>query len=257
MKVARFLDDNSKGKTGILENGKIREISGDVYSKYRENGKVYDINSVKILPPCEPTKIIAVGLNYRDHADEMKRQLPQEPMLFMKPSTAIISHKEDIVYPEHMSKRVDYEGELAVIIGKKAQMIEESDAENHIFGYTCINDVTARDLQAKDIQFTRGKGFDTFAPIGPCIETDLNHANLNIKTILNGKIRQNSNTGNLIFKVSKLVSFISKVMTLLPGDIIATGTPGGIGSIVPGDKIQVDIEGIGTLANFVVRPNRN
>ena len=256
MKVARFLNADNEEKTGILRDGEVTEIGGDIYSEYHETGIKYDINTLNICPPCRPTKIIAVGLNYSGHAEEMKKRLPEEPMLFLKPNTAVIAHKEEIVYPSHMSKRVDYEGELAVVIGKKAYMVEEKDSENYIFGYTCINDVTARDLQAKDIQFTRGKGFNTFAPIGPFIETDIDPANLKIQTRLNGKVRQMSNTGNLIFNTNKLVSFISKVMTLLPGDIIATGTPGGVGSMFPGDKVQVEISGIGTLTNFV-RSNLN
>ncbi len=251
MKTARFLNENGEERTGILDDTTIREISGDIYSEYRENGKVHKLDEVKILPPCRPTKIIAVGLNYEDHAKEMKRALPKEPMLFLKPNTTVISHKEDIIYPSHMSQRVDYEGELAVVIGREAHMVEEKDTKNHIYGYTCINDVTARDLQAKDVQFTRGKGFNTFAPIGPCIETDVDPGDLEIQTTLNGEIRQSSNTSNLIFNVGQLVSFISKVMTLLPGDIIATGTPSGIGPMSPGDQVQVKISGIGTLTNFV------
>ena len=251
MKIARFLNTDNEEKTGILTDGDIIEIDGDIYSAYTENGKKHDINNLKILPPCTPTKIIAVGLNYRDHAEEMKKQLPQEPMLFLKPNTAVIADNEEIVYPSHMSERVDYEGELAVVIGKVAHMVEEADSENYIFGYTCINDVTARDLQARDIQFTRGKGFNTFAPVGPYIDTGIDPSNLDIQTRLNGEVRQNSNTSNLIFNTRKLVSFISKVMTLFPGDIIATGTPGGIGSMQPGDKVEVEISGIGILTNTV------
>ena len=251
MKIARFLNTDNEEKTGILTDGDILEIDGDIYSAYTKNGKKHDINKLKILPPCTPTKIIAVGLNYRDHAEEMKKQLPQEPMLFLKPNTAVIADNEEIVYPSHMSERVDYEGELAVVIGKVAHMVEEADSENYIFGYTCINDVTARDLQARDIQFTRGKGFNTFAPVGPYIDTGIDPSNLDIQTRLNGEVRQNSNTSNLIFNTRKLVSFISKVMTLFPGDIIATGTPGGIGSMQPGDKVEVEISGIGILTNTV------
>ena len=169
----------------------------------------------------------------------------------MKPNTAVIAHNEEIVYPSHMSERVDYEGELAVIIGREAHMVEEEDAGKYIFGYTCINDITARDLQKIDIQFTRGKGFDTFAPFGPFIETEISPDNLKIKTLLNNEVKQDSTTSNLIFKVNTLVSFISKVMTLLPGDVIATGTPAGIGPIDPGDTLEVQIEGIGSLLNTV------
>ena len=247
MKIARFLNNENEEKTGIITDGDITEISGDIYTDYSETDKIYVFDTLKILPPCRPTQIIAVGLNYRDHAEEMKKQLPEEPMLFLKPNTTVIAHGEDIVYPAHMSKRVDYEGELAVIIGKEAHLVEEKDAGNYIFGYTCINDVTARDLQAKDIQFTRGKGFNTFAPIGPYIVNDLDPSSLSIQTRLNGEVRQDSNTGNLIFNVYKLVSFISMVMTLFPGDIIATGTPGGIGQMQPGDKVEVEISGLGNI----------
>ena len=251
MKFIRFSSGNNN-KSGILKNeSDVIEITGDMYGEYEETGNTYNLNEIKILPPSDPSKIICVGLNYRDHAEEMKRELPEAPMLFMKPNTAVLAHNEEIIYPSHMSERVDYEGELAVIIGRKAHMVEEQDAEKYIFGYTCINDMTARDLQKIDIQFTRGKGFDTFAPFGPFIETDISPDNLAIKTLLNGEVKQDSTTSNLIFNVNTLVSFISKVMTLLPGDVIATGTPAGIGPVRPGDRLEVRIEGIGTLVNDV------
>ncbi|HXG31703.1 MAG TPA: fumarylacetoacetate hydrolase family protein, partial [Thermodesulfobacteriota bacterium] len=170
---------------------------------------------------------------------------------FMKPSTSVIGHEERIVYPRHMSSRVDYEGELAVVIGKRAKWVREREALNYVFGYTCINDVTARDLQAKDVQYTRAKGFDTFAPIGPVIETEIDPSDLEISTLLNGERKQHSRTSNLIFDVPRLISFISHVMTLLPGDIIATGTPAGIGPMNSGDRVEVEIEGIGILRNYV------
>lgn len=251
MKIARILSTDNKEITGIVNDKEITEIVGDIYSDYSETDNSYSTENVKLLPPCIPTKIIAVGLNYRDHAEEMKKEPPEDPMLFLKPSTTVIANEEEIIYPSHMSERVDYEGELAVVIGREAHMVEEDDADRYIFGYTCINDVTARDLQKKDIQFTRGKGFNTFAPIGPHIETGLDPAGLKIQTRLNGEVRQDSDTGNLIFNVYKLVSFISKVMTLFPGDVIATGTPGGIGPMVPGDKVEIEISGIGTLTNTV------
>lgn len=169
----------------------------------------------------------------------------------MKPGTSVIGHEDRIIYPSHMSTRVDYEGELAVVIGKKAKGLNESNALNHVFGYTCINDLTARDLQVKDIQFTRAKGFDTFSPIGPVIETELDPNDLEISTSLNDVIMQHSRTSELIFNVPRLISFISRVMTLLPGDIIATGTPSGIGPMRIGDKVKIEIEGIGTLRNRV------
>jgi len=251
MKFIRFANENNF-KSGILKNeSDIIEITGNMYGEYEETNNTYKLDEIKILPPSNPSKIICVGLNYRDHAEEMKRELPLAPMLFMKPNTAVLAHNEKIIYPSHMSKRVDYEGELAVIIGRQAHMVEEQDAEDYIFGYTCINDITARDLQKIDIQFTRGKGFDTFAPFGPFIETEISPDNLGIKTLLNNEVKQDSTTDNLIFKVNTLVSFISKVMTLLPGDVIATGTPAGIGPVEHGDTLEVRIEGIGSLFNSV------
>ena len=252
MKFLRFINKNNQHVFGKYEDGLVVEIKGDIFSDYEVTDNKYELENIKILPPCVPTKLIAVGLNYKDHAEEMKKTPPEDPMLFMKPATTVIAHNEEIVYPDHMSKRVDYEGELAVVIGKTARMVEEESALDFVFGYTCINDVTARDLQAKDIQFTRGKGFDTFAPIGPFIETEANPVDLPIKTSHNGEVKQNSNTSNLIFKVPKLVSFISKVMTLNPGDIIATGTPSGISPMKKGDRVDVEIEGIGKLTNYVI-----
>ncbi len=208
-------------------------------------------NEVKILPVSIPTKIIAVGLNYKDHADEMDVKVPEEPIIFMKPSTSVIGHKEKIILPK-ISKRVDYEGELAVVIGKKCKNIEPEEVEDYILGYTCFNDVTARDLQAKDVQYTRAKSFDTFAPLGPWIENEVDPTNLEIKTYLNDRVVQHSNTKNMVFDAFFLVSYISRIMTLLPGDIIATGTPSGVGPMQNGDVVKVEIEGIGTLENYAV-----
>lgn len=252
MKFLRFSSGSGKDQTGILNGeNEVLEIAGDMFGEHKKTGSVFSLDDIKVLPPTSPSKVLCVGLNYRDHAAEMNKPLPQAPMLFMKPNTAVIAHNEEIVYPSHMSKRVDYEGELAVVIGREAHMVEEKDAEDYIFGYTCINDITARDLQKIDIQFTRGKGFNTFAPFGPFIETEISPGNLGIKTFLNDEVKQDSNTDNLIFKVNTLVSFISKIMTLLPGDIIATGTPAGIGPVSPGDRLEVRIEGIGSLVNYI------
>ena len=252
MKFLRFINKSGNEVYGFLENNEVYEIEGDIFEDHSITDEHYKLEQVKILPPSKPSKIIAVGLNYKEHAEEMKRELPENPMLFMKPSTAVIGHMQNIEYPSHMSQKVDYEGELAVVIGRMAKMVSEENAIEYIFGYTCINDVTARDLQAKDIQFTRGKGFDTFAPIGPFIETEADPLDVNIKTFLNGELRQNSNSSNLIFGITKLVNFISSVMTLLPGDIIATGTPSGVGQMNPGDTVEVELEGIGKLINQVV-----
>ncbi len=211
------------------------------------------VGDVTLLPPIVPSKIVAIGLNYKDHAMERGRALPEEPLIFLKPSSAVVGPNDIIVYPS-MTKRVDFEGELAVIIKKKASRLrQDDDPDDCILGYSCFNDVTARDLQEKDVQFTRAKSFDTFAAIGPCIATDIDPARLRIKTFLNGKLRQSGNTRNLIFPVPFLVRFVSNVMTLNPGDIITTGTPAGIGPMVPGDKVDVQIEGIGTLSNTVMK----
>ena len=252
MKFIRFTSGDTISRSGILKNDtEVVEISGDMFNKYQETDNVYQLNEIKVLPPSVPSKIICVGLNYSDHAEEMNKPLPPSPMLFMKPNTAVIAHNEEIIYPSHMSKRVDYESEIAVVIGQEAYMVEEEHASEYIFGYTCINDITARDLQKIDIQFTRGKGFNTFAPFGPFIETEISPDNLSIMTLLNNEVKQNSTTSNLIFKINTLVSFISKIMTLLPGDVIATGTPAGVGPVEPGDTLEVRIEGIGSLINTV------
>jgi 2-keto-4-pentenoate hydratase/2-oxohepta-3-ene-1,7-dioic acid hydratase in catechol pathway len=197
-----------------------------------------------------PSKIIAVGLNYYDHAKELKMSIPKYPLIFIKPPTTVIRNNEAIVYPQQSSE-VHYEGELAVIIGNRARNISVRDASSHIKGYTCANDVTARDLQREDGQWTRAKSFDTFCPLGPEIVSDPDPCNLDIRTRVNGVEKQCSNTKNMIFNVFELVSFISGIMTLLPGDVIITGTPPGVGSIEPGDTVEVEIEGIGILRNTV------
>jgi len=198
----------------------------------------------------QPTKIVCVGLNYNDHAKELDMPLPKAPILFIKPITTLIGPKEYIIYPK-MSKRVDYEAELAIIIKDKIRNIKENEVTKHIEGFTCLNDVTARDLQKLDKQWTRAKSFDTFCPIGPKIVKDINPNNLKIQSFLNNELKQNSKTSNFIFKVEELVSFISKVMTLNHGDIISTGTPKGIGPMKKGDTIEIKIEGIGTLTNYI------
>ncbi len=250
MKLARILKDGLI-RCGIVEGEDVVEIEGGIFGNFKKTAVSHKLNSIKLLAPCEPSKIVAIGLNYKAHAVEFNKPLPEEPMMFMKPSTAVIGPGDEIIYPHHMSRQVDYEGELAIVIGKKAHMIRKEDARACILGYTCINDVTARDLQGKDIQYIRAKGFDTFAPIGPWIETDLNPENIRIETYLNGEKRQDTFTHDMIFDVYHLLSFVSCVMTLLPGDVIATGTPSGIGKVKPGDKVEVRIEGIGSLINTV------
>ncbi|RUM89354.1 MAG: hypothetical protein DSZ24_01420 [Thermodesulfatator sp.] len=208
------------------------------------------LTEVRLLPPTVPTKIVAVGLNYRDHAQELGLDIPQEPLIFLKPPSALIGPEDRILLPPGVG-RVDYEAELAVVIGKRARRISPEEAREHILGYTCFNDVTARDLQKKDGQWTRAKSFDTFAPLGPWIETELDPSCLRVRAYLNGEVVQNSSTDQLIFPVPQLVSFISQVMTLHPGDVIATGTPPGVGPLSPGDVIEIEVEGVGRLVNFV------
>ncbi|HEY5595109.1 MAG TPA: fumarylacetoacetate hydrolase family protein [Nitrospiria bacterium] len=249
MKFVRF-HYNNKISYGLLENETIRIIEGNPFSGYKPTGKEIPMNSVRLLAPCEPSKIVAVGVNYLDHAAEFKKELPKEPLLFLKPSTAVLDPLEPIRLPSR-SRRVDYEAELAVVIRKRTSNIAPEEAPEFILGYTCINDVTARDLQKEDGQWTRAKGFDTFAPLGPWIVTGINLDNLKIESYLNGERRQSASTAQLIFKVPALVSFISQVMTLLPGDVIATGTPAGVGPMKSGDRIEVVIDGIGRLANPV------
>lgn len=200
--------------------------------------------------PQQPTKIVLVGLNYTDHAAELGMPLPAEPILFLKPPTALVGPEEAIIYPAQ-AQRVDYEAELAVVMNDPCKNVEPEDVLEHVAGFTCLNDVTARDLQKKDVQWTRAKSFDTFCPVGPRLVKEIEPNNVRIQSYLNGERRQDSSTANFIFRVEELVSFVSHVMTLQPGDIIATGTPGGIGAMLRGDTIEIKIEGIGTLRNYV------
>lgn len=232
------------------------EVKGD--RVIADKGLYYDtflLTNIQILAPVQPNKIICVGLNYVDHAKELGMEIPGEPVLFLKPASSIIAHLGKIVYPE-MSKQVDYEGELAVIIGKRCKNIARKDASSVIMGYTCFNDVTARDLQKKDVQWTRAKSFDTFAPVGPYIaDPMLDVSKLAIRTRVNGELRQDSNTANLIFDVPYLIEFISSIMTLERGDIISTGTPAGVGELCVGDDVEVEIENVGLLKNTVISKN--
>lgn len=234
---------------GTVEGGKVNELAGPLGSQGRP-GAVYGLEEVKTLAPCEPGKAVCVGLNYRSHALEMGHDLPREPILFIKPSSSVIGPGEFIEYPA-MSERVDYEAELALVMGARCKNVTVEEAGRYVLGVTCANDVTARDLQQKDGQWTRAKSFDTFLPLGPYIITGLDPDTLDISLYLNGELRQKSNTSDLIFKTAELVSFISRVMTLNPGDVILTGTPGGIGPMQGGDRVDVVIDQVGTLSNTV------
>jgi len=236
-----------KGKTlkGIVKGKSFFPLYGE------HKGKRIPLKNLKILTPVKPSKIICVGLNYRDHAEELGMSPPEEPIIFLKPPTACLAHGEDIVIPS-ASKRVEYEAELAVVIGRRCRNVKPEEAKRFITGYTCFNDVTARDLQKKDGQWTRAKGFDTFAPFGPyVVSPDEVPDEMEIKLFLNGKLRQQGSTKNMIFSVEEIISFVSKIMTLLPGDIIATGTPPGVGQLKPGDRVEVEITGVGRLVNWV------
>jgi 2-keto-4-pentenoate hydratase/2-oxohepta-3-ene-1,7-dioic acid hydratase in catechol pathway len=251
MKLVRFSQEGRSGYA-VLDGEKILPLRGNPFSGITETGETLALGEVTLLAPCEPSKIVALGLNYRDHAIEFGHPVPEEPLIFLKPSTAVIGPEVDIIYPR-MSRRVDYEAELAVVIGKTAHRVAEDKVLDYVLGYTCFNDVTARDLQKKDGQFTRAKSFDTFAAMGPWIETDIGDPdNVKVEAYLNGERRQHSSTSNLVFGVRRLIAFISEVMTLLPGDVIATGTPSGIGPMSPGDVVEIKVEGIGTLRNRVL-----
>ena len=254
MKIARYEFEGGI-RYGMVDSaaGKVREIAGEPFEGVQATGVVHRLEEVRLLAPVAPGKIVAVGLNYRDHAREMGKQIPEEPLLFLKAPSALNPPGGEIVYPPQ-SKRVDYEAELAVVIGRTAKNVKARDAAAHILGYTCINDVTARDLQVKDVQYTRAKGFDTFAPLGPWIETDLDPSALPIRCLVNGEARQDGNTREMGATVPRLVEFISAVMTLYPGDVIATGTPPGVGSLRVGDEVTVEVGGIGALTNRVVAP---
>ena len=239
VRIVRFrLDGLVRGGSLSLEDNRI--VSG---------GEVLAMEDVELLAPCCPSKVVCVGLNYVEHAKELKMKLPEEPILFLKPPSAVIGPGAEIVMPKS-SERVDYEGELGVVIGKRCKAMAADEAKKYVLGYTCFNDVTARDLQQKDGQWTRAKSFDTFAPFGPWIAS-IDPSNADIKTRVNGEVKQSSNTADLIFGVPKLIEFISHVMTLEPGDVIATGTPSGVGRLEKGDVVEVEIEGIGVLKNRV------
>ena len=236
--IGRFRKNN-KVFFGTVEGDTVKSDSSE-----------YKLSELKILPPTVPTKIVCTGLNYIDHANELNYSIPKWPILFIKPSTTVIGHMENIEYPT-MSSRVEYEGEMAIIISERCKNVKDPEAV--ILGYTGINDVTARDIQRKGVQWTRAKSFDTFAPIGPFIATDIDPGDARIETRVNGITRQKSNTKNLIFDVNDLVKFISEVMTLNAGDVIATGTPYGVGELLIGDSVEIEIEGAGVLSNNVIR----
>lgn len=215
-------------------------------------GEAWPFQQVRLLPPCWPSKIVCVGRNYREHAKELGNEPPSEPLIFLKPPSALAAHRDLIRHPR-LSARVDYEGELGVVIGRRARHVSADEAAQYILGYTCVNDVTARDLQKKDGQWTRAKGFDTFCPVGPWIvpHAELAGRELRLRTWVNGEIKQEASTAEMIFSVGEILAYVTAVMTLEPGDLLATGTPAGVGPLAPGAVVRVEIQGVGMLENPV------
>ena len=249
MRLARVFHDGD-ARYGIVHENVITLISDEPFASWEIDGEL-PLAHAEFLAPVIPTKIVCVGLNYKSHAKEMDLKLPEEPVIFLKPPTSINGTNGTIHIPP-MSQRVDYEAELAVVMGRHCRDIAPDEAEGHILGYTCANDVTARDLQAKDGQWTRAKGFDGFCPLGPWVETELNPLDLAVEARVDGVVVQSARTSDMVFDVFELVSFVSQVMTLLPGDVVLTGTPGGIGPMASGSVVEVEVEGIGVLVDRVV-----
>ncbi|MGH7424828.1 MAG: fumarylacetoacetate hydrolase family protein [Candidatus Methylomirabilales bacterium] len=231
---------------GVCEGGTVQEISTTPFLPFEKTGSIHALSEIRLLAPCLPSKVVAIALNYRDHAAETGAELPEVPVFFFKPSTSVVGPRDAIHRPPGC-RRLDYEGELCVVIGSVARSVSESRWGEVVLGYTCGIDATARDFQSVDNQWGRAKGFDTSAPLGPWIETDLDPSDLWLVTRVNGEVRQNSRTSQLVFSVPELVAFVSSFITLLPGDVVMTGTPAGIGPLHDGDRVEVSIEGIGTL----------
>jgi 2-keto-4-pentenoate hydratase/2-oxohepta-3-ene-1,7-dioic acid hydratase in catechol pathway len=249
MKIVRY-SIGRKVAYGILKDSRIERITGTPYRGIKGTKEYHKLSEVKLLAPCLPSKVVAIGLNYYSHAREVKMEVPKEPLMFYKPSTSVIGPEEKIVRPKGC-ERLDYEAELGAVIGKVATRVSKTDAMKYVLGYVCFNDVTARDWQKIDSQWARAKGSDTFSPLGPWIETELDPDNVDVEAYLNGKRVQSGNTSDLVFNVVALVSYISHVITLLPGDVIATGTPAGIAPMQTGDVIEIKCSGIGTLRNTI------
>jgi 2-keto-4-pentenoate hydratase/2-oxohepta-3-ene-1,7-dioic acid hydratase in catechol pathway len=250
VRLARFRRGD-RISTGMLEGDVARPLRGTFFEDPIPIGDTIPLTEVRLLAPLIPSKVVCVGRNYIEHTEELGSDVPEEPLLFMKPSTAVIGPGDAIRMPPE-SARVDHEGELGVVIGLPCRRVSEEEALKCVLGFTCGNDVTARDLQRKDGQWTRAKGFDSFCPLGPWVETELDPDDLEIATRVNGETRQRARTSDMIFSPATLISYVSQVMTLLPGDVILTGTPSGVGPLSPGDGVEVEVEGIGVLSNDVV-----
>ena len=251
MRITRFTENKKLPNWGWISGDKIGIIEGDPFGAFRRQKATIELSTVTLLAPVIPGKLIGIGRNYAEHARERGVDVPSVPMFFLKAPTAIIASGDNVVLPPQ-SQRVDHEAELAVVIGKVGRWIDPEKASEHILGYCVANDITARDLQQVDNQWGRAKGFDTFCPLGPWIDTDFDPSEVMISCRVNGELRQMSSTHEMIFPVKQLVAFVSSVMTLLPGDVILTGTPAGIGPLLPGDILETSIDGLGTLTNPVV-----
>lgn len=255
-RIARFEDERGDIRYGLVEGDRVQPVQGGTkdfaVGRFQKAGAPLELSRVKLLAPVVPSKVINFGWTYPEHAREVGGEARRkEPLMFLKPPSVIVADGEPVIYPRELSERVEYEGELAIVIGKRAKQVAAKDALSYVLGYTCFNDVTARDLTKKDPQFTRGKGFDTFGPLGPWIVTGINPSRRHIVTRLNGAVVQDASTSQMTFSIPFLISFASQVMTLEPGDVIATGTPGGSGPMRPGDVVEVEIDGIGKLTNSV------
>lgn len=255
MRIIRYQPDNEAPRYGWLHDDKVGDIDGDLFGKYKRKDAKTPIADVKLLAPCMPSKIICVGRNYTEHAKELGNDVPKIPLIFMKPPSSIINPGETILLPPQ-SKQVEHEAELVAVIGRRARNITTEEAKKYVFGYTVGNDVTARDLQKIDDQWTRAKGFDTFCPFGPWIDTEFNIADAVITCKVNGQPRQMASTRDVVFSVPTLIAYVTSVMTLEPGDLLFTGTPAGVGPLKDGDEVVVEIEGLGVLRNPVKAESR-
>ena len=256
MKICRFTHPTyNEPRYGLIEGTEVLPLTDQeifrIASPPPTSGHPLPLDEVRLLAPVVPSKVVCIGRNYRDHAAELGNPMPDEPLLFLKPPSAIIAHQDVIEFPPE-SQRIEHEGELAVVIGRQARRLAAPDDPlAYVFGCTCLNDVTARDLQRKDVQFTRAKSFDTFCPLGPFIVTGLDPTNLLVQTRVNGQTKQSASTSLMAFPVPFLIRYISHIMTLEPGDVIATGTPAGVGPLLHGDVVEVEVEGVGTLRNTI------
>ena len=255
MRIIRFLDQDGSPRFGWVTGDEVGVIVGTPYESFRRSVTQMKLADVRLLAPVEPSKIVCVGRNYAAHAAELNNELPDQPLIFLKPPSTLIGPGETILLPPQ-SQRVEHEGELAVVISKTCRWVSPEEALEHVLGYTVANDVTARDLQRRDKQWTRGKGFDTFCPVGPWIETEFDPADAVITTLVNGELRQMGSTRDMVFRVRQLIAYVTSFMTLEPGDLLLTGTPSGVGPLEDGDEVEVSIEKLGAISNPVRADDR-